>query len=176
MLRLLIRDITVVKGPEPKRLRLQIRWQGGAIETIEILLQPNHAEAIRYPDTFVDKIRALANQHDDDDIVALLNCEHLKSSTGKSFTISIIRWIRYKYRIPSKSPPAGAVNVSQVRARYGVSLWVVHYWIQRGIVTAVQRKPNTPYAITINDDDDRRLRKWVANSGHLHPSSPTQTA
>ena len=176
MLRLLIRDITVVKGPEPKRLRLQIRWQGGAIETIEIHLQPNHAEAIRYPDTFIDKIRALANQHDDEEIVALLNCEHLKSSTGKSFTVSMIRWIRYKHRIPSKSLPAGALSVSQVRARYGVSLWVVHYWIQRGIVTAVQRKPNTPYAITINDDDDRRLRKWVANSGHLHPSSQAQTA
>jgi len=27
MLRLLIRDITVVKGPEPKLLRLHIRWQ-----------------------------------------------------------------------------------------------------------------------------------------------------
>src|SRR5437660_12689979 len=59
MLRLLIRDITVVKGPEPKRLRVQIRWQGGAIETIEIYLQPNHAEAIRYHDTFIDKLRAL---------------------------------------------------------------------------------------------------------------------
>src|SRR5207302_11382813 len=63
MLRLLIRDITVVKGPEPKRLRLQIRWQGGAIETIEIYLQPNHAEAIRYPDTFIDKVRALATKN-----------------------------------------------------------------------------------------------------------------
>ena len=176
MLRLLIRDITIVKGPEPKRLRLQIRWQGGAIETIEIHLQPNRAEAIRYPDTFIDRIRALANQHDDEEIIALLNCEHLKSSTNKPFTVSMIRWIRYKHRIPSKSLPAGAINVSQVRARYGVSLWVVHYWIQRGIVTAVQRKSNRPYAITINDDDDQRLRQWVANSGHLRPSSPTQTA
>ena len=176
MLRLLIRDITVVKGPEPKRLRLQIRWQGGAIETIEIHLQPNRAEAIRYPDTFIGKIRTLTTQHNDEDIVTLLNREHLKSSTGKPFTVSMIRWIRHKHCIPSKSLSPGALNVSQVRARYGVSLWVVHYWIQRGIVTAVQRKPNTPYAITINDDDDRRLRKWVAGSAHLHPSSPTQTA
>jgi DNA invertase Pin-like site-specific DNA recombinase len=176
MLRLLIRDITVVKGPEPKRLRLQIRWQGGAIETIEIHLQPNRAEAIRYPDTFIGKIRTLTTQHNDEDIVTLLNREHLKSSTGKPFTVSMIRWIRHKHCIPSKSLSPGALNVSQVRARYGVSLWVVHYWIQRGIVTAVQRKPNTPYAITINDDDDRRLRKWVAASAHLHPSSPTQTA
>jgi len=29
MLRLLIKDITVVKAPEPKLLRLNIRWQGG---------------------------------------------------------------------------------------------------------------------------------------------------
>jgi DNA invertase Pin-like site-specific DNA recombinase len=176
MLRLLIRDITVVKGPEPKRLRIQIRWQGGAIETLETRTPPNRAEELRYPDAFVDKIRALADRHDDEEIVALLNCDRLKSSTGKPFTVSIIRWIRYKHRIPSPSLPAGALSVSQVRERYGVSLWVVHYWIERRIVTAAQRKPNAPYAITIDDDEDRRLRKWVANSGHLHPSSPRQTA
>ena len=52
----------------------------------------------------------------------------------------------------------------------------VHYWIERGIVAAAQRKRNAPYAITIDDNVDRRLRKWVASSAHLHPSSPTQTA
>jgi hypothetical protein len=40
MLRLLISDITVVKGPD--LLRLQIRWQGGATETIECV---NHQTA-----------------------------------------------------------------------------------------------------------------------------------
>ena len=48
MLRLLIRDITVTKGQEPKLLRLHIRWQGGAIETVELRLSPNRAEAVRY--------------------------------------------------------------------------------------------------------------------------------
>ena len=38
MLRVLIKDITVAKGPEPKQLRLQIRWQGGATETVELRL------------------------------------------------------------------------------------------------------------------------------------------
>ena len=37
---------------------------------------------------------------------------------------------------------------------------------------ATQRETNTPYAITINDNVDRWLRKWVANSGHLHPVIP----
>jgi DNA invertase Pin-like site-specific DNA recombinase len=175
MLRLLIRDITIIKGPEPKLLCLQICWQGGATETIEVRQLPNRPEAIRYPDTFVAKIRTMAERFDDNEIVARLKSEGLTSSTGKPFTVSMIRWIRSKHRIPSPSLPAGTLTVTEVRARYGVSLWVVHYWIERGVVSAVHRKPNTPYAITIDDNVDRRLREWVANSGHLHPSSPTQT-
>jgi hypothetical protein len=75
MLRLLIRDITVVKGAEPKLLHLQIRWQGGATETIDVRRQPNRAEATRYPDTFVAKIRTMAEKYDDKEIAARLKGE-----------------------------------------------------------------------------------------------------
>jgi hypothetical protein len=126
MLRLLIRDITVVKGAEPKLLHLQICWQGGATETIDVHRRPNRAEAIRYPDTFVAKIRTMAEKYDDEEIVRRLNGEGLTSSTGKPFTVSIVRWIRFKHRIPGPSLPTGTLAVSQVRERYGVSLWVVH--------------------------------------------------
>jgi len=53
ILHLLVRDITVAKGPEPKIVRLQVRWQGGATETLEVPLPPNRAEAIRYSEAFV---------------------------------------------------------------------------------------------------------------------------
>lgn len=172
MLRLLIRDITVAKGPEPKLLRLQVCWQGGANETIEVRQRPKRQDAIRYPDTFVAKIRDMAKLYHDAEIIDLLKSEGLTSSTGKPFTLSMIRWIRHKHHIPSPLPPAGTLTVGQVRQRYGVSLWVVHYWIERGIVSAVHHKRNTPYAITINADVDRRLRKWVANSGHLRRVTP----
>ena len=176
MLRLLISDITVVKGPDPKLLRLQIRWQGGATETIEVRQRPNRSDAVRYPEALVAKIRALAERHADKEIAVRLNAEGLTSSTSKSFTASMISWIRFKHRIPGPSRLPGTLTVSEVRARYGVSMHVVYYWIARGIVAATQRETNTPYAITINDNVDRRLRKWVANSGHLHPSSQTRTA
>jgi hypothetical protein len=155
---------------------LQIRWQGGATETIDVRREPSRAEVTRYSDTFVAKIRTMAEKYDDDEIVLRLNGEGLTSSTGKPFTVSIVRWIRFKHRIPGPSVPPGTLTVNQVRERYGVSLWVVHYWIERSVVSAVQRKPNAPYAIAIDDTVDRRLRKWLANSGHLHPSSPMQTA
>jgi DNA invertase Pin-like site-specific DNA recombinase len=172
MLRLLIRDVTVVKDPEPRLLRLQICWQGGATEVLEVRQRPKRQDAIRYPDTFVAKIRDMAKIYNNREIVELLNGEGLTSSTGKPFTLEMISWIRYKHRIPAPLPPAGTLTVGQVRQRYGVSLWVVHYWIERGIVSAVHHKRNTPYAITINADVDRRLREWVANSGHLRRVTP----
>jgi len=49
MLRVLIKDIAVAKGLEPKQLKLQIRWQGGLTETIELCLPKSRAEAVRYP-------------------------------------------------------------------------------------------------------------------------------
>jgi DNA invertase Pin-like site-specific DNA recombinase len=174
MLRLLIRDITVAKGSEPKLLRLNIRWQGGASETLELRLPPNRAEVIRYPDVFVRRIRTLATEHDDQEIVALLARENLTSSTGKSFTAGMIRWIRFKHRIPSPPIPAGTLTVAQLRDKYGVSSWVVYQWIQRGLIDARRKKAGMPYAITITEDTDRTLQHWIANSAHTshHPPNP----
>jgi DNA invertase Pin-like site-specific DNA recombinase len=166
MLRLLIKDITVVKGPE-KLLQLQIRWQGGATEVVQLQLPPNRPDALRYPAAVVDKVRDLAHEHDDGDIAALFNRDGLTSSTGKPFTAAMISWIRFKHRIQGPSRPPGTLTVKQVCERYEVSIHVVYYWIERGYVSAQQRKPGWPYAVTIDGTTDRELREWVANSSRI---------
>ena len=176
MLRLLIKDITVVKSPEPKLVLLQIRWQGGATEAVEVQLPPNRFDALRYSDSFVDKIRALAGQHDDNEIAALLNREGLTSSTGKRFTAKMISWIRFKHRISGPSRPDGTLTVNQVCERYGVSIWVVYYWIEHGLIPAQRRKPGLPYAVTITDATDRALQEWIATSTRMPSHSQTQFA
>jgi DNA-binding transcriptional MerR regulator len=176
ILRLLVRDITVVKGPEPKIVRLHVRWQGGQTETLQLILPPNRADVVRYPDAFVERIRELARDHHDDEIVALLSDDGHRSATGKKLTVATIKWLRYKYSISAPRPPEGSFTVRQMQERYRVSLWVVHYWIKRGIISAAHRRPGTPYAITIDDELDNRLRSWVANSAHLFPESPMRTA
>jgi hypothetical protein len=175
MLRLLIRDITVVNDPESKYLHLQVRWQGGATDTIEVQRRPKRADAMRYSDMFIATIHAMAEKYDDQEIADQLNAQARTSSTGKPFTLSMVRWIRFKHRIPGPSLSPGTLTANQICERYGVSRWVVYYWIEHGIVSATQRRPNGPYGITIDDAADLRLREWVANSGHLRPSSPTQT-
>jgi hypothetical protein len=63
------------------------------------------AEVVRYPDNFVaTKVRTMAEKYDDEEIVRWLNGEGLTSSTGKPFTVSIVRWIRFKHRIPGDGP------------------------------------------------------------------------
>jgi DNA invertase Pin-like site-specific DNA recombinase len=173
MLRLLIKDITVVKRPECKLLQLQIRWQGGATEVVELQLPPNRADALRYSASVIDRVRALVREHDDGDIAALFNREGLTSSTGKPFTACMISWIRFKHRIAGPSRPPGTLTVNEVCERYGVSIHVVYYWIERGHISAQRRKPGRPYAITITDTEDRALREWVATSSRI---SQTQTA
>ena len=175
MLRVLVKDITVARGREPKQLRLQVRWQGGETETVELHLPPSRAEAVRYPSEFVVRIGDLAKDHDDEEIAASLDREGLQSSTGKSFTASMISWVRFKHRIPGPSRPSGTLSVAEVRQRYGVTHWVVYDWIGKGLVAAHRRKPGLPYAVTITEEMDRALRERIANSTRLAPSSSSRT-
>ena len=122
---------------------------------------------MRYPEAFVSRVRELSVDHHDDEIAQLLGAEGHQSSTGKPLTQSMIQWVRHKHRIPAPKLPANTFSVGQLGERYGVSKGVVYYWIDRGVVVAEQRKHNAPYAITIDDESDRRLREWVAQSAHL---------
>jgi hypothetical protein len=169
---LLVQDIIVSKGPEPKIVNLHIRWQGGENETIQVRLPENRADAMRYPTEFIDHVRTLALCHPDDKIAELVTAEGRQSSTGKPFTIDMIRWIRWKHRIPAPKPAPGAFSVRNIAERYGVSPHVVYYWIERGVVTAQQRKENRPYEIMIDDATDHRLQDWVATPYHITPRRP----
>ena len=175
MLRVLIKDITVSRGAE-RHLNLQIRWQGGATETIDLLLPPKQPDAVRYPSAFVDRIRQLAEVHDDREIAVKLDGEGLKSATGKRFTAKMIQWVRFKHRIAAPMRPAGTLSVGDVARRYGINPTVVYYWIETGIIDARRRKPGVPYAITITDDTDRDLRERIARSSRIKQSFQNATA
>jgi DNA invertase Pin-like site-specific DNA recombinase len=174
MLRVLIKDITVSRGAG-RHLNLHIRWQGGATETIDVQLPLKQPDAVRYPSALVDRIRQLAEDHDDGKIAGCLDSEGLKSATGKRFTFQMIRWVRFKHRIAAPARPAGTLRVNDVARRYGINPSVVYYWIEIGVIAAQRRKPGVPYAITITDDTDRVLRERIANSSRIKPSFQNDT-
>ena len=168
ILRLLIKDITVERFGERKTAVLHVRWQGGACEDLEVRLPANIADRLRYPDEVVDRVRELAREHSDEDVAAALNQEGRRSAKGEAFNVSMVRWIRYKHRIPAPDfQRPGERSVRQVADELGVSRNVVYYWIERGVVTA--RRPNhgSPYWIAFDEDTKETLRAWVRNSSRI---------
>jgi len=159
MLRLLVKDITVMKTSQPKQLSVNIRWHGGATESITIDLPPRMCDKMRYPNKIVQKVRELAASLHDDQIAETLNAANLCSSMGKPFNVSMIKWIRYKHEIlpaPSKLP--NEISVQELAERFGVSIHVVYYWIERGLIEARKRNSGSPYWITISPQKEKELQ------------------
>jgi DNA invertase Pin-like site-specific DNA recombinase len=175
MLRLLIKDITVEKSAVPKQLLVHIRWQGGACSERTVQLPSNMPDRVRYPDAIVERVRELAQSLPDDEIAAQLNRDGHTSAKGRPYTTKIIHWIRWRYRIPPaplKNPEE--LTVQQVAKQFGVSIWVVYYWIEQGIITTARRlKDGMPYWITLKPADEKNLRDWVRSSSRIPDVSQT---
>ncbi|MCP4603866.1 MAG: recombinase family protein [Proteobacteria bacterium] len=162
ILRLLIKDITVEKLAAPKQKVLHIRWQGGAFEDIPIKMPLRCCDQIRYPRETLEKVRKLSKDFNDEQIVSVLNQEGVKSAKGKLFTVSMIRWIRYKHRIPGpilKRPEE--FTVQQIADKFTVSRNVVYYWIEREIITARRINQGSPYWITLSSQKEKELTDRV---------------
>jgi DNA invertase Pin-like site-specific DNA recombinase len=176
MLRLLIKDITVEKSSVPKQLLVHIRWQGNSSTDFTLQRRPNMADRVRYPAAVVDRVRELARHLTDAEIAEQFRREGSISATGKTFTNRIIQVIRFTYRIPRpvlRKPEE--LTVAQVAEHFGVSEYVVYYWIEHGILPARKLNAGSPHWITLNKTDEQMLRDWVRNSSRIKTASSTLT-
>ncbi|MGA7453773.1 MAG: recombinase family protein, partial [Rhodoplanes sp.] len=163
ILRLLVRDITVTKGPEPKVVRLHVRWQGGEIEALRVQLPQKRADA---PTPFVERIRQLAVDHHDDEIVTLLRNEgHKSTTTGKPITPDTIKWLRYKNRIQAPQPPEG----SRTFVRFARDMASASGWSIIGSIAASFPRCN---ASRTRHMRSRSIANWIDVSENGSPTRP----
>ena len=165
MLRLLIKDITVEKQHGARHAIMHIRWQGGACGDVTVDLPRPRAEAIRYPEPIIARVRDLARTLTDRQIVAELNRLGELSATGRPHTMHTISWIRWKYRIPAPTlKRAEEMTVQELATRLGVLPGVVYYWAKRGMVESRRLNGGSPVWITIDEIKLRELRDRVSRS------------
>jgi len=181
ILRLLLKDVTVEKLPEPKQIILHLRWQGGALEDVPVTLLPNRPDQVRYPDALVEKVRQLASESPDAEIAARLNGDAIPSATGKPFTATMVKWIRYRHRIaPPQLKQPHELTVNEVAREFSVSPNVVYYWIERKVIAARRVNHGAPYWIALDDEKKNELAEWVRDSKQIQaqacPASLSQTA
>jgi len=165
MLRLLIKDITVEKQRAARHAILHIRWQGGACGDVRVDLPLPRAEAIRYPEPIIARVRDLARALTDREIVVELNKRGELSATGQSHTMHTIKWIRWKYRIPTPSlKRPEELTVQELAARLRVLPGVVYYWAKRGVIKSRRINDGSPVWITVDEAKLQELRDRVRRS------------
>jgi hypothetical protein len=178
ILRLLLKDITVERPAANRKALLHICWQGGAVEDLSIDIPLSAPDKIRYPETVVNRVRALAGSMNDTQIMATFNQEGLLSAKGKPYTSSMIKWIRLRHAIPAPSLKLpGELTVGEVAKRFKVSHGVVYYWIEREHLSARKPGPGLPLCIKLSPETETELQSWVTNSNRIKPpQSPNPAA
>jgi len=172
MLRLLIKDITVNKLIEQRQLSVHIRWHGGACTDLFVQIPPSAAGRHRYRSPIVDRVRDLACSLLDAQIADQFNREGCMSAKGKSYTAKMIRWIRWRYRIPlARLKKSEELTVQQVAKQFGVSDGVVYYWVEHNVIQARRLNCGMPCWITLTTEEEQKLRDWVRNSSRIHSDS-----
>jgi len=165
IIRLLISDITVTKDRQKKLLFLNIRWQAGPLQQIQVALPPNVADKTRYPAAVIEKVKVLTMQYADDRKTASsLNKQGLHGATGKPFTQDMIQWIRHKYQIERPLLKSDhEYTVAQVQKMFNISRHMVYYWIDRKYVKARKRSDNT-FLVTITPSNKAKLHSKITTS------------
>jgi hypothetical protein len=135
ILRLMIKDVTLIKG---KMITIKVRWQAGAHTIIEIP-KPLPAPLERtIPEQALNRIRQLSEECTPRQIVNTLNREGYTTGTKQKFNTHILHQVRTKYGIKSYYThlrEKGKVTAEEMGAKFGVINTTVIRWCRAGLLS-----------------------------------------
>jgi DNA invertase Pin-like site-specific DNA recombinase len=99
MVRLMIEDVTLVKGDE---ITVQIRFKGGATKSLSLPRPLPSWEEWKTSAEVVEEIDRLLDGHTEGEIAEILNARGFVSGQGKPFHARRVRVIRRAYRLKSR--------------------------------------------------------------------------
>jgi hypothetical protein len=175
----LIKDVTLCRADTT--IQVAIRWQTEACTVLEVPRPKRTYEVRRTDPAVVARVRALAPEHTDRQIAALLDQEGLRSGTKSSFTAAKVQWIRYVHSIPSGCPegPAacpdgyrgdGRCTVQEAAKQLNVNISTIAAWCRSGRLDSIQAVPHGPWWIRLTPEVIAELRRpvrrrWSRRSG-----------
>jgi DNA invertase Pin-like site-specific DNA recombinase len=170
LLSYLIKDVTLSR--EDTTIRVAIRWQTEACTVLEVPRPRRVYEVRRTDPRVVARVRALASEHTDREIAALLDREGLRSGIEGAFTAAKVQWIRYKHAIKSGCPdgPAacrdgyrgdGRCTVQEAARRLNVNISTIAAWCRAGRLDSIQAVPHGPWWVRLTPEMIAELRRPV---------------
>ena len=143
-------------------LRIGLRWQSGAAETL-IIGRPRGRR------TAAGAIEIVRQQVDrpDEDVAAALNAAGLTTTTGQPFTIGDVRALRRREQLwPSPAPDDGCLAATDVARRLGVTKSVVYYWLEHGHVDG-HRDVHGRWRVAFSADVEAACRQRMLASSRI---------
>jgi uncharacterized protein YndB with AHSA1/START domain len=155
LLRTLIEEVTIDADKQKRRATVTIRWRGGAITELAVML-PKPPPAIRTDEDTIALLERLAAHYDDGKIAGILNRQGRRSATGERFTAIIVGGLRRYRGIPAYKPPAEPPDgellpVGKAADELGVAASTLFRWLQAGFIRGEQDTPGAPWRIRVND-------------------------
>lgn len=148
MARLLIEDVTLVKG---QQLMVLVRFNGGASRSLALPKPLAAAQARRLDARVVSDIDRLLEHHTDGEVAEILNGRGRTSGTAKRFDGCRVRVVRRAYGLPSHAQrlrTQGLLTLDEVAARLG---------LHKETVKRHRREGRLPIRCYRADDNNRFL-------------------
>jgi DNA invertase Pin-like site-specific DNA recombinase len=136
MVRLLIEDVTLTQA---KQITAQIRFRGGATQTLTLPLPLGWGAARKTSPAVLAAIDRLLADHTEGQIAPELDRQGLRAAGGVPFTIRLVGSLRRSYRLKSRYDrlrEAGMLTVSEMARALGISAGRVKIWRQKGLLRA----------------------------------------
>lgn len=162
ILRLLIEDVTLRR--QPRRVLAQVRFQGGAVETLEVGKPKSAPEARQTDPAVIRRLDELLNDHGYREAARLLNREGFKTGTGQAFTAKVVGWLRWEYCLRTRFErlrAAGYRTAEEIAAELEVSQVTVQIWRRAGLLGAVATTDRGDYLFEpLGEDRPKKQQGW----------------
>ena len=145
MARLLIEDITLLKGRE---ITVQVRFKAGATRSFTLPLPKNAWEERLTDPTVIADIDRLLDQHTHKEIAAILNQQGRSSGMGIPFTRSMVAWLCHTYNLKNRFyrlRARGLLTVTEMAARLDVTTQTIKIWRRHGLLRAHAANDRSEY-------------------------------
>jgi hypothetical protein len=136
MVRLLIDDVTLVKGGE---LTVQVRFKGGATRTLALPLPKNAWEERQTDPAVIAEIDHLLDQHTTGRIAKILNQEGRNSGMGAGFTRQSVSRLQREHGLKSRFDrlrEQGLLTKTEMAEKLGVTDCTIKVWRKHGLLRA----------------------------------------
>jgi len=168
LLRFLIKDVTL-SGLKTS-IDVRIRWQTEAVTPCLVARRPKSYDLRRTSTNVIDRIRALATSHTDQQIAFVLNQEGFMPGLGGTFTTRKVQWIRYAYHLTTACPTApeacptgrrgdGCFSARAAADLLNVNVSTIAAWCETGVLDFTQETPHGPRWIKLTPEIISSLRK-----------------